>query len=143
MAFSAGSSSGTTAEINVTPLIDVLLVLLIIFMVLVPIVPHGLEALVPQAPKTATGEQPEQPIVVQVHALANGLAGYEVNHHPFRSTELGPEIQRLMATRRDRVMFVRGDPDLEFSKVAAVIGLGHDASAERIGILTPQTDAGK
>ncbi len=143
MTMSAGSSSGTTAEINVAPLIDVLLVLLIIFMVLVPVMPRGLEALVPQPPKIAAAEQPEQPIVVQVHTLANGEAGYEVNQHSFRRTELGPELQRLMATRRDKVMFVRGDRDLEFSQVAEVVGLGRAANAEKIGILTPQADAGK
>ena len=143
MAFSMGSSRGPAAEINVTPLIDVLLVLLIIFMVMVPVMPHGLAALVPQPPKDKPPSAAPQPLVVEVQAVAGGGVRYALNQHELGREELQSSLKSVMAMRQDKVMFVKADRELDFSAVADVIGLAHQANAEHIGILTPAMEAGQ
>ena len=141
MAFSTETASGASAEINVTPLIDVLLVLLIIFMVIVPVMPRGLSALLPERPRAQAIATPEPPIVVQLRTGPGGTILYELNQHGVGKAALGAELQKLLAGRQEKVLFVRGDRELQFSAIAEVIGIGRGANAERIGILTPQTEA--
>jgi biopolymer transport protein TolR len=144
MGMSGGSSGGAVSEINVTPLIDVLLVLLIIFMVIVPVTPKGLEALVPQPPKNKTQENPnDRTIVVQVTSRAGGGApGYKINEQDFAKGALQGKLGEIFATRQEKVMFVKGDKDLDFGSIAEVIGFGHAADVTNIGIITPQIEAG-
>jgi biopolymer transport protein TolR len=138
-----GGGGGSVASINVTPLIDVLLVLLIIFMVIVPNNPKGLEALVPQPPKNPQQEQPNQrTIVVQVEPGAGNNVSYKINDQPFAKQALTPELTRIFAIRTEKVMFVKGDPHLDFGAIAQVISFGHAADVTNIGIITPQVEAG-
>jgi biopolymer transport protein TolR len=142
MSFSTGSSN-QTSEINVTPLIDVLLVLLIIFMVLVPLTPIGLKALAPQPAPKSVAPPPDEPktIVVQVHAGANGGApSYTINQQAVAKEDLVSRLRAIFVNRQERVMFVKGDPELEFSSVAEVIGFGHQAMVTDIGVLTPRME---
>ena len=141
---SAGSSGGAVANINVTPLIDVLLVLLIIFMCIVPNNPKGLEALVPQPPKKTTTEPPpnSRTIVVQVQSAGGGKLSYKINEDAFNRQDITPKLQQIFAIRQEKVMFVKGDPSLDFGPIAQVIGFGHAADVTNIGIITPQVEAG-
>ena len=144
MGMGGGGTGGAVSEINVTPLIDVLLVLLIIFMVIVPVTPKGLQAIVPQPPKS---QQPQEPdpstIVVSVVGGKNGAEpSYLINQDSYAKQDIEPKLQGIFAVRSNKVMFVKGDPDLFYGKIAEVIDFGHSAGVDNIGIITPQVEAG-
>jgi biopolymer transport protein TolR len=144
MGMSGGSSGGAVSEINVTPLIDVLLVLLIIFMVIVPVTPHGLDTLVPQPPKDKTQDQPnDRTVVVQVLSNGAGAPSYKINETSFNKQDIEPKLVEIFSARQEKVMFVKGDKDLDFSKVAEVIDFGHQAWVDNIGLITPRVEAGQ
>jgi biopolymer transport protein ExbD/biopolymer transport protein TolR len=139
-----GGTGGAVSEINVTPLIDVLLVLLIIFMVIVPVTPRGLDTLIPQPPKDKTQDQPnDRTIVVQVLSNGAGAPSYKINDSAFNKTDIEPKLVEIFSARQEKVMFVKGDKDLDFSKVAEVIDFGHQAGVDNIGIITPRVEAGQ
>ncbi len=144
MGMGGGNAGGMQSEINVTPLIDVLLVLLIIFMVIVPVTPKGLDTLVPQPPKNKTNDQPnDRTIVVQVLSNGVGAPSYKINDTAFNKADLEPKLVEIFATRQEKVMFVKGDKELDFSKVAEVIDFGHQAGVDNIGLITPRVEAGQ
>ncbi len=144
MAMSVGGSGALNAEPNVTPLIDVLLVLLIIFMVIVPVTPRGLDALVPQPPKNPNQPQNnDRTIVVQVQAGGGGVPSYLINETPVAKTDLENKLNEIFSTRAEKVMFVKGDPNLDFQAVAGVIDIGHAVGIDHIGLVTPKMQAGQ
>lgn len=144
MGMSAGTSGGSVSEINVTPLIDVLLVLLIIFMVIVPVTPKGLQTLVPQPPKNKTQDQPnDRTIVVQVLSNGAGAPAYKINETDFNKSQIESQLENIFATRQEKVMFIKGDKDLDFAKIAEVVDFGHQAGVDNIGIITPRIAAGQ
>lgn len=144
MGMGGGGTGGAVSEINVTPLIDVLLVLLIIFMVIVPVTPKGLDTLIPQPPKNKSQDQPnDRTIVVQVLSNGAGAPSYKINEESFNKNDIEPKLAQIFATRQEKVMFVKGDKDLDFSKVAEVIDFGHQAEVDNIGLITPRVEAGQ
>ena len=140
---SSGGTGHAVAAINVTPLIDVLLVLLIIFMVIVPVAPKGLNSLIPQPPKDPSIFPPSKTIVVQVLANGSGEPSYLINETVFPKSQLEAQLASIFSTRQEKVMFVKGDTSLDFSKVAEVIDMGHQANVVGIGLITPRMAAGR
>ena len=144
MAMSVGGAGALSAEPNVTPLIDVLLVLLIIFMVIVPVTPKGLDALVPQPPKNPQQQQPnDRTIVVQIAGGANGMPSYKINETDVAANDLEDQLNKIYSIRAEKVMFVKGDPNLDFQEVAHVIDIGHSVGVDHIGLITPKIEAGQ
>jgi len=140
-----GGTNTAVSEINVTPLIDVLLVLLIIFMVIVPVTPKGLDALVPQPPKNKTQQQEDnsRTIVVQILDNKGEPPSYMINEDAFAKASLEPKLAEIFAARQEKVMFIKGDKDLEYGKIAEVIDFGKQAGVDNIGIITPRVESGQ
>jgi biopolymer transport protein TolR len=141
MAMSVGSGHGPKADINMTPMIDVLLVLIIIFMVITPLTPHGLEALVPQPPppnqKPNLSDQRTVVIVIEKDG------SIKINQDPVQESNLQQRLEDIFKTRAERVVFVKGDPDLEFAPVARAIDIAHGAGIDKVGLMTPKSEAGQ
>jgi biopolymer transport protein ExbD len=143
---SASGPGGLNADINVTPLIDVLLVLLIIFMVIVPVTPKGLDALVPQPPKNPQQQQPnDRTIVVSINSSPAGVPSFLINEDNVAQNDLKNRLDAIYATRAEseRVMFIKGDPNLNFSTVADVVDIAHGVGVDHIGLITPKIAAGQ
>ena len=145
MSMTTGDGGGYSSDINVTPMIDILLVLLIIFMVIVPVVPKGLDALVPQPPKDPQKTPPptDRTIVVQVLYRPGAAPTYKINETEVAKSDLLARLTEIYANRAERVMFVRGDDDVNFAYIAEVIDIGHEANVDHIGLMTPKIQAGQ
>jgi biopolymer transport protein ExbD len=134
-----GGTGGPKSDINMTPMIDVLLVLIIIFMVITPLTPKGLEALVPQPPPPGQVDPGNiRTVVISINADHSML----INLDPVEENALQNRLVDIFKTRAERVVFVKGDPNLEFSWVAKVIDIAHGAQIDKVGLM-PYKDLGQ
>ncbi|HLH74128.1 MAG TPA: biopolymer transporter ExbD [Chloroflexota bacterium] len=136
-----GPEGGPKSDINMTPMIDVLLVLIIIFMVITPLTPKGLEALVPQPPPPGTppSQSDQRTVVIVVDANHN----YMINQEPTTEEGMGKRLEEIFKTRAERVVFVKGDPSLDFAWVAKAIDIAHGAGIDKVGLMTAKVEAGQ
>jgi biopolymer transport protein TolR len=122
---------GAISNINVTPLVDVMLVLLVIFMVTAPILQQGVNINLPKVRAAAlTGE--EQQLVVAV--TRNGQV--YLNDTPTQIAELGPKLQAILKLRPDRQVYLRADQNVRYGEVMQVIATVKGAGVERLGMVT-------
>lgn len=124
---------GLSSGINVTPMIDVLLVLLIIFMLIAPVTPKGLSAVLPH-PANGAGSTSDAVVLEVVDR--NGQPSYRINHADVTRQQAGSRLSEIYANRAERVLFVKADASLSFATVADAIDLGRAAGAGRVGLLT-------
>ncbi|MBZ5535841.1 MAG: biopolymer transporter ExbD [Acidobacteriia bacterium] len=143
MAMGVGTGHGPKSDINMTPMIDILLVLIIIFLVITPIISKGLDALVPQPPKDpkAQATPPDDKRTIVVVIDKEGLL--KINQEPTTWDTLGPRLDDIFKTRSERVMFVKGDDSTLFDKIIRIIDIAKGAGVDKIGLITEKIQMGQ
>jgi len=122
-------------------MIDILLVLIIIFMVIAPVVPRGLETIIPQPPPP--GQQQKESDLRTVVIVINKDHSVMINQEAVQREMLGTRLSEIFKTRAERVVFVKGDPDLEYAAVAEAIDVAHGVGIDKVGLMTAKVEAGQ
>jgi biopolymer transport protein TolR len=140
-----GNKGGAIAEMNVVPLIDILLVLLIIFMVITPLTPKGLDTLVPQPnPNQQQNQELEnKTVVVQVLMQGRVCCLLKINQEDATWDSLGKRLEDIFKDRADKIAFVKGDSDVMFQEVARAIDVMRGAGIDKVGLITAKLEAGQ
>ena len=138
MAFSTAGGGPLRAEINITPMIDVLLVLIIVFMVVVSMSKEkGLDAQIPQPAQKNSAPEPVRTIVIQVAWVENKQAAtVKINDEEVKWANLHDRLFDIFKQRAERVAFVKGDDDVDFQYVADAISIARNSGVDKIGLLT-------
>ena len=137
MAFSSGGSGGLTNEINVTPMIDVLLVLLIIFMAALPTMRKTVDVQLPDPnPAMAPPGAQSNQIVLEVSPT-----GYSINSEKVDEARLGPRLKEIYDPRPEKIIFVKGSPDVKYEQVVKVMDVLQKAGVQRVGLAVKATGA--
>jgi biopolymer transport protein ExbD len=138
MGMMVGSKRSIVSEMNVVPLIDILLVLLVIFMI-IPVYSKGLDAVIPQPSMQLPDATPIDGLVV-IQVFADGTL--RINQEPVVWDSLSIRLEEVFKQRASRIAFIRGDGPVEFGVVAKVIDVMHTSGIASVGLLTPDLDRG-
>ena len=120
------------ADINITPLVDVMLVLLIIFMITAPMLHQGIEVALPQADADPLPMRVDDPLVLSVNR--DGLV--YVQEEPIHPSQLIERLQPLIEARGDETVFLKGDRELPYGVVMEVLDILHDGGIHHVGMVT-------
>jgi biopolymer transport protein TolR len=136
MSMTFGADGRASSEINVTPMIDILLVLLVIFMVVFPYQSTGERADIPQPNAAATLPAPGKPIVIQIkQAAGSERPVVRINEEEVGWANLESRLQQIFSLRTEKVAFLKGDPEIDFQYVADAIDIVHHAGVARVGLM--------
>ncbi len=142
MAMTTGGTGGQSADMNVTPLIDVLLTLLVIFMIITPVTPKGEKALIPQSPpKTAKPQPNNHSVVLQVLVGPKGVPQVKLNQQDVSWQDLPARLTDIYKLRAQKVMFVKADNNVPWQDVAVVIDEAHGAGVNKVGLITAKIES--
>lgn len=138
MAFSMAGGAPLRAEINITPMIDVLLVLIIVFMVVVSMSKEkGLDAQIPQPANPNQPQPPARTIVIQIAwAGENQIPKLKINEEDIEWKNLHDRLFDIFKQRAEHVAFVKGDDDVDFQYIADAISIARNSGVEKVGLLT-------
>lgn len=128
---------GLAAEINVTPLVDVMLVLLIIFMVSAPMMTQGIDINLPKTTGEAL-EQQQEPLSVKINS--DGQLFFEKNPAPLSAAALRHELEKLSPEKRQEPIYLEADRDVPYGAVVQVMALIKQAGFEKLGMVTQESD---
>jgi len=144
MAMNLGTSGKTQAVMNVTPLIDVLLVLIIIFLIITPFTPTGEKALIPQPPlKDLPDIVQPRTVVLQLAPNPGNPPALSINGQAANWDDLNKQLKKIFDERCEKVMFVKADETLEWEPIAKAIGIAHIAGVNNIGLITARIEQAK
>lgn len=131
-AFESDREEAILADINITPLVDVMLVLLIIFMITAPMLHQGIEVALPQADAEPLPMRIDDPLVLSVNR--DGLV--YVQDEPIHPSQLMERLQPLIAARGDETVFLKGDRELAYGIIMEVLDVLHDGGIQNVGMVT-------
>jgi biopolymer transport protein TolR len=130
--FGADQDESVLADINVTPLVDVMLVLLIIFMITAPMLHQGIEVALPKAEAEAMQLKIDDPIVLSINR--DGIV--YIQEEPVHPTQLMERLLPLVQARQGETVFLKGDRDLPYGQVVELLDILHRGGIEQIGMVT-------
>jgi len=142
MAFLAGSGSEdeeVLSDINITPLVDVMLVLLIIFMITAPMLHQGIEVALPKSDAPTMPTKADDPLVLSINR--DGLV--YIKDKPVHPTRLVEVLTPMLRGRSDETVFLKGDRDVAYGKVIEVLDLLHRSGIEKVGMVTERLDGNR
>ena len=132
MAMDLGAKGSLKADINVTPLVDVMLVLLIIMMLIAPLLQQGVAVTMPEAANT--GEKPDTQDQTVVAIDSRGA--FYVQSLPVSADDLIPRIQRVLEDKKEKIVYLKGDKDAKYSAIMDVMDAFRKAQIENIALIT-------
>ncbi len=132
MAMDLGAKGSLKADINVTPLVDVMLVLLIIMMLIAPLLQQGVPVTMPEAANT--GEKPDTQDQTVVAIDSRGA--FYVNALPVPADDLVPRVQRALEDKKEKIVYLKGDKDAKYAAIMDVMDAFRKAQIENIALIT-------